>query len=226
MEALSEYPKTENLWARDKDTHIMSPANGVRMEEVEQIKEWLVLEKIDGMNMRVVWTPDDPSGPVEPCIFGRTERAQIPGDLHSYIASRCTYERLAHAFRDEDGDLPHFVILFGEGYGAGIQQGGHYREDKSLALFDVVVNGTWLRWADVQDIAYKLDLDTVPVIGKVSGSFVGDVLMPYSQIAWSTEKPEGIIARTDPYLFDQRGRRVMFKHKFRDVNAWLASEES
>ena len=35
------------------------------------------------------------------------------------------------------------VILFGEGYGAKIQNGGLYRSDNSFILFDVMINGNY-----------------------------------------------------------------------------------
>jgi hypothetical protein len=197
-----------------------------------------VLEKIDGMNMRAVWNPyDDP----EVYIYGRTDRAQIPGDLMEQMRSFANTETFTRVFGlDENGEPlyekhPSQVVLFGEGYGPGIQQGGHYRADKDFALFDVCINGRWCRWDTVTEIAEALDVETVPVLG--TGMSTEDVQILVSSMCdctedpewrgqlwhrpWLSEKPEGVIARTDPYLFDGRGRRVMFKHKVRDVKPYL-----
>ena len=57
------------------------------------------------------------------------------------------------------------VLLFGEGYGPKIQGGGKYREDQSFVLFDVKVGDWWLNREAVDDVAEKLDIESVPVIG-------------------------------------------------------------
>jgi hypothetical protein len=212
-----EYPKTDNLFNRDPDTHKTPPALGFRAEGVEQIGRWLVTEKIDGMNMRVVWEPDTLA---PPAIYGRTDRAQIPGDLLALMQATFTHDAMIEAFRDEADQIPERVVLFGEGFGAGIQSGGHYGPTKNFALFDVVVNGTWLKWADVCDVAYKLRVPTVPVL---AANATLDYVQALAQVGASTllvdghPKVEGIVARTDPYLFTQRGNRVMFKAKVKDL---------
>jgi hypothetical protein len=253
-----EYPKTENLWVRHPETHLMAPENGYRVEEVGLIISWLVLEKIDGMNMRVIWTPGEP----DLSIYGRTDRAVVPGDLMEKMRDYFNPLLLWDIFTIEKGEMvdstytesrPDQVVFFGEGYGAGIQQGGHYRPDKDFLLFDVYVRhsfdspGKWLRWSDVKDVAQKLGVGTVTEIA--SGCSTEDVEFIVSKMTpenmelvaqrrkdfsdmgivmpdWTaTEQPEGVIARTDPYLFDSRGRRVMFKHKVRDVLKYLESDD-
>lgn len=243
-----EYPKTENLWVRNPETHLMAPQNGFRHHSFEQVDSWLVLEKIDGMNMRVIWEPHGPSS--EPAegwtnldawraqhavtIAGRTDRAQIPGDLLANMEPFFTQETLENAFGrfDDETDellLPEKVVLYGEGFGAGIQQGGHYRDDKGFILFDIAVCGRWQEWAEVERVAEVLGVPTVPVLGRGLDTYnvqnlvamMLDGRVTPREWGCSTDTPEGIIARTDPYLFDGYGRRVMFKHKIRDVSKYL-----
>lgn len=212
---MTEYPKIENLYARDPETHKSGPEHGFRLPAVGQIAQWLVLEKVDGMNMRVVFTPAE----VDPVhIFGRTDRAQIPADLCASIAKWAQPYAFFEAFADEDGIGPAQVILFGEGFGAGIQQGGHYRPDKGFILFDVLVDGHWLSWLDVVDVAGKLGIEHVPVLAHNADLDLVTLLVEdrMSDLT-DPEHVEGVIARTDPYLFDGRGRRVMFKYKVRDL---------
>ena len=217
-----EYPKTENLWVRDPETHVMAPTNGYRHHGFHQVDRWLVLEKVDGMNMRVIFEPDAEEAVR---VLGRTDRAQIPGDLMASIRTWATYTNLGCAFMDIDTEkLPKSVVLYGEGYGAGIQKGGHYREDKGFVLFDVLVDGHWLKWDDVCDVARNLGIETVPVLGRdmstkdIEGFIEYQIMRPdWRAEGFMTDQPEGVIARTDPYLFDARGRRIMFKHKVRDV---------
>jgi hypothetical protein len=217
-----EYPKTENLYARDPESHVCGPEYGFRMREIGLVSTWLVLEKVDGMNMRVVFEPGEDE-PVK--ILGRTDRAQIPGDLRASIESWATFDALASTFLDlgetKSAPLcdvtvgPAKVILYGEGYGAGIQSGGHYRPDKGFILFDVVVDGTWLAWDNVVDVAAKLGIERVPVLARGVDL---ETAKTYVSTSHLTDGPvEGIIGRTDPYLFTGRGQRVAFKFKGRDL---------
>lgn len=209
-----EYPKTENLYARDPETHVAGPEHGFRVPEVDLVSKWLVLEKVDGMNMRVIFEPaaDDPIR-----ILGRTDRANIPGDLLASIQEWATWENFSTAFEDEYGYGigPSRVILFGEGYGAGIQSGGHYRPDKGFILFDVLVGDSWLSWANVKGVAEVLGIEHVPAFMEDASLDEAKALVADSHL---TEGPvEGIVCRTDPYLFTGRGKRVMFKYKVRDL---------
>lgn len=234
-----EYPKIENLYASNgaqDSSRRRGPEFGFKAPGAEQIARWLVTEKVDGMNMRVIWRPyplseeSDPNG--ELLIYGRSDKAQITGDLAAYMRETFTYERLVETFGlDEldsgpmgDGDswvlrLPEEVVLFGEGFGPGVQKAGHaYGGAKRFILFDVVVNGHWLTWDNVVDVAQKLGIPHVPVLARgvdleTAKSFVqSSELLPAG-----SEHIEGIVARTDPYLFDWRGHRIIFKYKVRDL---------
>ena len=58
------------------------------------------------------------------------------------------------------------VILFGEGYGSKIQNGGNYRSDVSFILFDVYLPGSnlWLKRDAIEDIAKTFGIDVVPIV--------------------------------------------------------------
>lgn len=42
----------------------------------------------------------------------------------------------------------------------------NHRPDQDFVLFDICVGDWWLQRADVEDVAMRLGLDIVPVIGK------------------------------------------------------------
>lgn len=221
-----EYPKTENLYASNgaqDSTRASGPEFGFRQEAVGQISKWLVTEKVDGMNMRVLYQPNWPKAPMIQ-FFGRTDRANIPGDLRTHMEQTFTPTALSVAFDtsdplDPEPLLPDEVILFGEGFGPGIQKAGQaYGGVKRFILFDVVVNGVWLSFANVQDIAQKLGIESVPVLCEACDLETAKLSVGHSLLqAPDSEHIEGIVARTDPYLFDGRGKRVMFKYKLRDL---------
>lgn len=122
---------------------------------------------------------------------------------------------------------PYPITLYGEAYGAGIQKGGgDYRKDGdvSFRLFDVLVGEHWLDWCNVEAIAATLGVKTVPLLAQgvvsreqdivtiVRGGFVSFV----AEEEGTLRMAEGVVARTDPYLFDNNGRRVVFKTKTLD----------
>ena len=48
------YPKINTIWKRDEKGYILE--GDYSAEEFKNIKEWDVSEKIDGMNMRVLYS--------------------------------------------------------------------------------------------------------------------------------------------------------------------------
>jgi hypothetical protein len=133
---------------------------------------------------------------------------------------------------------PYPITLYGEVYGARVQKGGgDYRRDGDISfrLFDVRVGDHWLTWANVVSIAHTVGVKTVPLVPVVErGSPAMAVSNPHAVIADIVDQvhdgfmsfvaqaegtprlAEGIVARTDPYLFDNNGRRVVFKTKTKD----------
>ena len=113
------------------------------------------------------------------------------------------------------------AILFGEGYGPKIQKGGIYREDVSFRLFDVRVGEWWLNWADVEDVADKLGIKTVPVLFRNlllddAVALVKSNSVLAFQEAENEIPQEGVVARTDPLLMTRGGDRLMWKLKIKD----------
>ena len=124
---------------------------------------------------------------------------------------------------------PYSITLYGEGYGGGIQKGGGEYTSKtkggavSFRLFDVLVGETWLRRKDVEDIAEKLNIKTVPLWAEKA--LINDVVASVrkgiaSNVAYEegTEGhlSEGIVAFTTEPLYNNRGQRLMFKLKSSD----------
>lgn len=214
-----EYHKIETLFTRDGKfvvtEELRNPVYGA-------FKKWHVTEKIDGTNIRVTLTED---GKV---IFGgRTDAAQIHADLYRHLSETFTPEKMKAALwlPDEAGEpQPTRAVLYGEGYGAGIQKGGGlYRADKSFRLFDVLVNDKWwLDWANVEDVARKLDIKTAPYMGEwtledivtqVKRGIPSAVAM---EDGGQVREAEGVIGRTIEPLFDKRGNRIILKLKTSD----------
>jgi hypothetical protein len=210
------YPKIETLWNRDERTHKVIPG-ALRLAEFGNINRWRVTEKIDGCNVRIVLSPD-----CTVIYTGRTDDAQMPIPLLTYLQQALPLTCLIDVF-----DVGQQVILFGEGYGGKIQKGGNYRPDPSFRLFDVLVGTWWLEPDAVQDVAAKLGLATVPVLGEINflpqtvDALRAILLGGQSSVALveggnHAYQAEGIVARPVPLLLTRRGGRVMWKLKFQD----------
>jgi ATP-dependent RNA circularization protein (DNA/RNA ligase family) len=209
-----EYPKIETLYVRDERTHKVLPGQ-IRLPEFSLVTQWLVTEKVDGTNIRVHLKHG------EVMYGGRTDAAQLHASLVEWLRTNLPAEKVCAAFE------PHTeAILFGEGYGPKIQKGGGlYRSDVSFRLFDVAVVSPerlwWLGFEDVCDVAAKLEIGTVPILGyplgidEAIGLVRGASLVAQVDGGAGCER-EGIVCRTEPLLLTRRGDRVMWKLKGRD----------
>lgn len=168
--------------------------------------EWSFTEKVDGTNIRV-WLD-----PVGWHYGGRTDEAQMPGFLLDQL--RATFEGLTYGQLDW---LPGGTTLYGEGYGARIQKGGgNYRQEPGFVLFDIRVGDFWLERPNVEDIAAKLGLDVVPVIGVGTLHDMVERARQGIVSKWGDFQAEGIVARPMTELRNRAGARVITKIKTRD----------
>lgn len=175
---------------------------------IEYLKDndWTFTEKVDGTNIRVFWDGKD-------VIFGgKTDNALIPSGvinrLNDLFYSMPAKKRLAEVF-GADGQ----VMLCGEGYGAKIQSGGNYKQTQDFVLFDVWCGGLWLERNNIEDVAKKLNLDVVPVIGHGTLEQAIKMVQDGFNSKWGDFEAEGIVARPTQELQTRRGERIITKIK-------------
>ena len=166
---------------------------------------------------------------------GRTEKTQLHPNLTKYLSETLTLQKLNRTFPEmsKHGDHEFKIILFGEGYDPKIQKGKNYREDISFRLFDVyikdhasAIGGWWLEPENIENIAEKLGIETVPnlIIGNVDIQRIVEYVKsrPISIVSKKEDNPkseyvtEGIVARSYPLLLRRNGERVIFKLKVKD----------
>lgn len=200
-----EYPKIETLFDRDENFKVIP--NKLRNSSYGIIKTWQFTEKIDGTNIRIIWQ----DGKLK--FGGRTENAQLPADLIQHLYEIVDINKLKEIFPETD------AIIYGEGYGAGIQKGGGYSHTKEFVIFDVFVeNKWWLNWENTYDIAKKLNLKTVPYLGEFTleeGIKIAKNGFA-SKLAISNISAEGIVGRTCETLYDKKFNRMIIKLKTKD----------
>lgn len=211
---MKEYIKIETPFNRDVNGTKKLIEGDFRDDTVRYLANsgamWECTEKIDGTNIGIVWDGHKVS------YQGRTERAQIPAHLMNKLIELFGGETNEELFEQSFGERS--VILFGEGYGAKIQNGGDYRQDVSFILFDVYIpdSDIWLRRDSVEDIARIFGIDAVPIVltGTLQDAIDYVKTKPKSTIG--TAMMEGLVCRPAVEIRDRMGRRVIVKVKVRD----------
>jgi hypothetical protein len=224
---METYHKIQTLFKR----HMDGPKKGKLIKgqwttpalEYLSRNQWEFTEKVDGTNIRIGFDHRRLRHLPNPEFGGRTDNAVLPKPLLAKLEDWFHYDLFM------DNDLRERVILFGEGYGPKIQNGGNYREDQSFVLFDVNIGGYWLERHNVDDIARKLGIESVPVIGQ--GTLYDAIDIVESGITfedsgavkrwgagglksqWGDFEAEGIVARPMTPLTDRKGDRIITKIK-------------
>ncbi len=212
-----DYPKIQTLFKRDEQNRIIETE--YTMDEFRYLENnlWECTEKIDGTNIHVDFEVFEGG---EMIVFqGRTRKAEIPNHLKEYLIETFTSERLREA-------VPGFCEndfcgkLFGEGYGMKIQKGGNYMKDRvGFILFDVYINGWWLFRKDCEEIAAKMQIPIVPLVGyKTIPEAIELVRTGFpSLIAENRQyQAEGLVLKTPCGLKARNGERIITKLKTKD----------
>jgi hypothetical protein len=200
-----KYHKIDSVFKRDPETNNKRFIMGAYSRpEFAYLKDaaWVGTEKVDGTNIRLT----------HHSLQGKTDNAQIHQGLFAHLLT--VQEKLRNS------DLPTDILLYGEGYGAKIQSGGQYIPDgQSFVLFDVVINGNFQSRYDVLDIATKLNIPSVPILGAKTleawveaisqGQYIKSLLHP-------SAKNEGVVLRPLYELKTRVGDRIITKLKFKD----------
>jgi len=211
---MNQYHKIQSVFKRDPDTKYKTLLEGeFSLPEFEYLKdnEWIFTEKIDGTNIRVMFTGD------EILFGGKTEKAQLPPNLTNNLMKEF-FPKL-DLFKDTfDSDMIKEigVCFYGEGYGGKIQKGGKYKKEEGFVLFDIKIGKFWLQRKDLEKIAINFDIEIVPIIG--SGTLLDMIEMMRKGFTskWGMFAAEGIVARPAIEFKARNGERIITKIKYKD----------
>lgn len=202
-----EYNKIDAVFKRDTEGTKRMIEGDYRNDSVRYLAncEWEFTEKIDGTNIRVCWDGHRIT------FGGRTERANIPAHLVAKLQEIFLTNEIEELFEQKFGE--HEVILFGEGYGVKIQNGGLYRSDVGFILFDVMISGNYQPRATIEGIAKCFGLEVVPVVmrGTIEEAVEYVKKRPMSTIG--SAPMEGLVGRPAVELCDRCGKRIIVKIK-------------
>jgi ATP-dependent RNA circularization protein (DNA/RNA ligase family) len=215
-----KYPKINTIWNRNEKDKFKIIEGDYCKEEFNAINRWMITEKIDGTNIRVYFNP------IEKAVYfkGRTDVANIPSFLLDSLNAMFNTEKLLKVFPEGKE-----IILYGEGFGHKIQSvGDKYRKDNSFILFDVWVDGWWLQMDNVVDIASKLEIESVPILGVMTTDHAIEYLKEGNESLISDKElvAEGIVARSYPLMLFRNGDPIMWKLKVRDYTKLHSSNQT
>lgn len=207
---MKEYNKIDTVFERDTEGTKKLIEGQFRSEAVKYLAncKWRFTEKIDGTNIRIHWDGHK----IE--FGGRTDKASIPSHLVNKLNEMFLNNETEELFEQKFGEKE--VILFGEGYGAKIQNGGNYRSDVGFILFDVMIGENYQSRENVEDVAKCFGLEIVPIImiGTIQEAVDFVKTKPDSTIG--TAKMEGVVGVPMVEMRDRCGKRIIVKIKVCD----------
>lgn len=214
---MKEYHKIQTVFLRDPETKHKTLLDGEwALPEFRYLArtDWVFTEKVDGTNIRVMISPGAELERYNITFGGKTDAAQIPAFLVEKLQARFLTDEQRVRMQEI---FPEGACLYGEGYGARIQKGGgHYRPDQDFVLFDVKVGDWWLQREAVEDVAFKLGLDVVPILSTGNLYDMVAVVREGFDSTWGSFAAEGVVARPSVELKTRQGHRIITKLKHKD----------
>lgn len=185
--------------------------------------EYIVTEKIDGTNIRLIFTKPE-EGKEREILVGSRKLILNQEDKSSKQYIDCIKEvnlpKLAEYFKNVNST----IIIYGEGYGAGVQKGGIYSSIKNFRVFDIRIGHAYQDWNYVEKVCIDNQLNIVPVVGTVKEINYHNCLYELNEhketlIKEGTGgKSEGLVFKFNPVLLNKYGERLIFKVKHKDFN--------
>lgn len=222
---MAEYQKIQTLFKRDERNIIIPDQFTYPEFEVLKDLKWECTEKIDGTNIRIEL---ESSGNSEDGIImsfkGRTDKAVIPEHLLTKLNWLFDRERLMEVLNITDETQDCNITLYGEGYGAKIQKGGNYiSNDVNFILFDVKVGKWWLDRESIKDIANKLGINVVPLMGYMTIPEAIEYVKKGFKSTIAENKDydaEGLVLKAPCGLLKRDGERLITKIKTVDFRKY------
>lgn len=173
-------------------------------------------------------------------IHGKTEKADTPKHLQTKMENLFNLDQLMVLFNKDHCYLTPTeaneecingrVVIFGEGYGAKIQKGGNYiSNDCGFILFDVMIGRMYLLRESLEDIAQKLEIPIVPLIGYMTVDEAIEFVRKGFKSTIAENKDydaEGLVLKTPMGLLNRKGERIITKIKTCDFRQLEAREKN
>lgn len=222
---MAEYQKIQTLFKRDERNIIIPDQFTYPEFEILKDLKWECTEKIDGTNIRIeLESSGNPEDGIIMSFKGRTDKAVIPEHLLTKLNWLFDRERLMEVLNITDETQDCNITLYGEGYGAKIQKGGNYiSNDVNFILFDVKIGKWWLDRESIKDIANKLGINAVPLMGYMTIPEAIEYVKKGFKSTIAENKDydaEGLVLKAPCGLLKRDGERLITKIKTVDFRKY------
>lgn len=222
---MAEYQKIQTLFKRDERNIIIPDQFTYPEFDVLKDLKWECTEKIDGTNIRIELTSSgNPKDGIIMSFKGRTDKAVIPEHLLTKLNWLFDRERLMEVLNITDETQDCNITLYGEGYGAKIQKGVNYiSNDVNFILFDVKIGKWWLDRESIKDIANKLGINVVPLMGYMTIPEAIEYVKKGFKSTIAENKDydaEGLVLKAPCGLLKRDGERLITKIKTVDFRKY------
>ena len=222
---MAEYQKIQTLFKRDERNIIIPDQFTYPEFEVLKDLKWECTEKIDGTNIRIeLESSGNPEDGIIMSFKGRTDKAVIPEHLLTKLNWLFDREHLMEVLNITDETQDCNITLYGEGYGAKIQKGGNYiSNDVNFILFDVKIGKWWLDRESIKDIANKLGINVVPLMGYMTIPEAIEYVKKGFKSTIAENKDydaEGLVLKAPCGLLKRDGERLITKIKTVDFRKY------
>ena len=217
---IKEYHKIETLFKFSQE-HKKFIYGEFYNKNVELLKDnlWVFTEKVDGTNFRIYW-----DGHIL-TYAGRTDKSEFTKGQIEFIKNELVNEEVEQLFEQKFSEKE--VIVYGELYGNGIQNGGLYTDGKGLGfkVFDIEIDGIFLKFNDMETLSIELGFDSVPLamVGTIQQAI--NYCNSFEKSLFSKAKLEGLVGKPVGDFRDRLGKRIVVKIKKRDLNKSIKLEE-
>lgn len=214
---MTSYHKIQTVFKRDMQNNGKIIVGEYSCEEFKYLanNQWVFTEKVDGTNIRVMWDGENIT------FGGKTDNASIPifllYKLQELFEGTAKKKLFKEIFTFDDDEKVE-VCLYGEGYGAKIQKGGgnYISDGVNFVLFDVKIGDLFLERENVEDIAKKLGIKIVPIIGTGTLNEMVNMVKGDFNSQWGDFIAEGIVAKPRIEFKNRRNDRIITKIKHKD----------
>lgn len=222
---MAEYQKIQTLFKRDERNIIIPDQFTYPEFDVLKDLKWECTEKIDGTNIRIeLESSGNPEDGIIMSFKGRTDKAVIPEHLLTKLNWLFDREHLMEVLNITDETQDCNITLYGEGYGAKIQKGGNYiSNDVNFILFDVKIGKWWLDRESIKDIANKLGISAVPLMGYMTIPEAIEYVKKGFKSTIAENKDydaEGLVLKAPCGLLKRDGERLITKIKTVDFRKY------
>ena len=208
-----KYSKILNLYHRGNDGVII-PKHYQR-HEFKNLRGWIVQEKLDGMNIRIMKNLDG-----EISYNGRTDKAELPKYMVDFLEGLLDETRRA---KIQQMFIGLDVVIYGEGIGRKIQSNPYDMDGHNFIAFDVMIDGVFVGYEAFLDIITEIGFNRVAVLGRIQESSEAEHYVTSNRISSYNGRGfiEGVICKAEPLLYYKNVKPLYFKLKRKD---WINYE--